>query len=125
MRALLEQKLHSANLSFAEWTVLAFINASPLSSRQLVQRQISGHVVTDAADAQTAINSLIAGGFIATNQDNMLTHTEKGAVVFKPLRTDIEELTRALYADLPSADLEATHRTLMEIATRANHLLVR
>lgn len=125
MRALLEQKLHRANLSFAEWTVLAFTNAAPLNSEQIVQRQIGGHIVTDAAAAQKPINNLISAGLITANQGNMLMHTEKGKVVFKTLSDEVAEITRALYGDLPIADLDTTHRTLTEIARRANNFLAR
>ncbi|MBI3562075.1 MAG: hypothetical protein HY080_10215 [Gammaproteobacteria bacterium] len=125
MRALLEQMLQGAHLSFAEWTVLAFTNTSPLSSAQIVQRQISGHVVADTAQAQESIDNLLAAGLITANQDKLLMHTNQGAAVFPPLSNEIETITRHLYGDLPIADLDATHRTLLEIATRAHHLLAR
>jgi DNA-binding MarR family transcriptional regulator len=124
MRALLEQKLQSANLSFAEWTVLAF-SAAPLSSSEVIQRQIAGHVVADAAGAQESIDSLVQAGFLATSQGDVLAHSDKGKSVFTHLSGEVEGITRRLYGDLPIADLEATHRTLMEIAKRANNLLAR
>lgn len=125
LRELLEQKLKSANLSFPEWTVLVFTNGSPMSSEQVVQREITGHVVANISNAQDSINHLISAGLISNNQNNMLVHTEKGASIFMPLSTEIEGVTRSLYGDLPIADLDATHRTLTEIAKRANNLLVR
>jgi DNA-binding MarR family transcriptional regulator len=124
MRALLEQKLQEAGLSFPAWTVLVFINASPLSFEQVTQKQISGHVVSGTADTRRAVDNLIDAGLITANESAMLTHTEKGSILFMELSGKIKEITQALYGDLPSADLEATHRTLIEIAKRANSLLL-
>jgi DNA-binding MarR family transcriptional regulator len=125
MRALLEQKLARAKLSFSEWTVLAFTSAAPLNSVEVVQRQIAGHVVADAAGAQEAIDSLVRAGFIAKSHGDVLAHSEKGKTVFTHLSSEVEDITRSLYGDLPIPDLEATHRTLTEIAKRANSLLAR
>lgn len=123
MRALLEQKLQSAKLSFAEWTVLAFTSATPLSVTEVVQRQIAGHVVPNTAGAQASIDSLVSAGLIAKSQDDVLTHSENGRAIFIHLSGEVEGITRNLYGDLPIDDLEATHRTLTEIAKRANTIL--
>ena len=123
MRALLEQKLQSANLSFAGWTVLAFTSAAPLRSSEVVQRQIAGHVIADVAGGQESIDSLVHAGLIAKSQDDILTHSEMGKTVFVRLSGEIEAITHNLYGDLPIEDLEATHRTLMEITKRAGNLL--
>lgn len=53
----------------------------------------------------------------------MLMHTDKGSILFKELGGKVKDITQGLYGDLPSADLEATHRTLLEVAKRANSLL--
>ena len=123
MRTLLEQRLHSAGLSFSAWTILAYTNVSPVSAEQVVQYQVGGHAVPDAYEAQKSIDSLVSAGLIVANQGGTLTHTVKGKEVFKPLSDEIEDITRALYGDLPTADLDITHRTLMEISKRANKLL--
>jgi hypothetical protein len=125
MRALLEQKLLRANLSFTEWTVLAFTSASPLNIEEVVQRLINGHVVTDASDAQKSIKNLVSASLITMNPGNVLTHSEKGITMFTHLNGEVEGITRTLFGDLPIADLETTHRTLLEIAKRANNLLAR
>jgi len=96
MRTLLEQKLHSANLSFSSWTVLAYTNVSPVSAEQIVQHQVGGHIVSDAYEAQKSIDGLVSAGLIVANQSSMLTHTAKGKALFKPLNTEIEEIVRAL-----------------------------
>ena len=125
MRALLEQKILIANLSFTEWTVLAFTSASPLKLEEVVQRLTIGHVVTNASDAQKSINNLLSSNLITMSPDNVLTHSEKGKTMFSHLNGEVEGITRTLYGDLPIADLETTHRTLSEIAMRANNLLAR
>ena len=123
MRALLERHLQDAGLSFPAWTALVFTNASPLSIEQVVQRQISGHVVSSADEARQAIEKLTETGLITANENEILTYTDKGSTLFKELSGKVKDITQALYGDLPSADLEATHRTLLEIAKRANSLL--
>lgn len=125
MRALLEQRLQSANLSFTEWTVLVFTSTTPLSSGEVVQRQIAGHVIADAAGGHESIDSLVRTGLMAKNQSDVLTHTEDGQATFARLNGEVEDIIRNLYGDLPIEDLEATHRTLMEISRRAGNLLSR
>jgi len=123
MRALLERHLQDAGLSFPAWTVLVFTNTSPLSIEQVVQRQISGHVVSGADEARQAIQKLTETGLIIADESDMLMHTDKGATLFQELSGKVKDITQSLYGDLPSADLEATHRTLLEIAKRANNFL--
>jgi hypothetical protein len=121
MRALLERHLQDAGLSFPAWTVLVFTNASPLTIEQVVQRQISGHVVSGVDEARQVIQKLTETGLITANESDMLIHTDIGTTLFKELSRKVNDITQALYGDLPSADLEATHRTLLEIAKRANN----
>jgi hypothetical protein len=123
MRELLERHLHDAGLSFPAWTALVFTNAAPLTIEQITQRQISGHVVSGADETRQAIAKLTDTGLIAANGSDMLTHTEKGSALFNELSGKVKRITQALYGDLPIADLEATHRTLLEIAKRAGSLL--
>lgn len=123
MRALLERQLREADLSFPEWTALVFTNASPLMTDQVSQRQIDGHVVSNAEDSLTAIKKLVAAGMLSADESGLLSHTDTGSALFKRLSSKIKDITDALYGDLPVADLEATHRTLLEIAKRANSLL--
>lgn len=123
MRALLERQLEKENLSFGGWTALAFTSAGPLSAEQIVQRQIAGHTVSDASDGRRSVDALISAGQLAVDQAGMLAHTEKGAMLFRYLSAEIEGITQTLYGDLPAADLDATHRTLVEIGKRANSLL--
>jgi hypothetical protein len=123
MRALLEQILREADLSFPAWTTLVFTNTSPLTIEQITQRQISGHVVSGVDEARQAIDKLIATGLITASGHDTLMHTDTGSILFKELSGKVKNVTQGLYGDLPSADLEATHRTLLEIAKRANSLL--
>jgi hypothetical protein len=104
---------------------LAFTGAAPLSSSEVVQRQIAGHVIADAADGQESIDSLIRAGLLAKGQGDVLAHSENGKAVFARLSGEVEGITRNLYGDLPIEDLETTHRTLIEIAKRAANLLAR
>lgn len=124
MRALLQRKLRSADLSFGEWTAMTFTNASTLDSEQVAQLQVGDHLATDAAEAHGLIDTLISTGLIAISRGGVLVHTAIGAALFLSLSREVAEITHILYGDLPAADLDTTHRTLMEIARRASELLV-
>lgn len=123
MRALLERQLSSVSLSFAHWTALVFTDAAPLSVAQVAQRQLAGHVITSASEAEEIIEDLVGSGLLMAGPDGAFQHTEKGRQVFADLRKSVEDITSSLYGDLPAADLEVTHRTLVEVANRANRLL--
>lgn len=123
MRALLERNLQNAELSFPAWTVLVFTDASPLTVEQIAQRQISGHVVSSINEARLEIDRLILAGLIVASESGALSHTDKGSALFNELSGKVKDITHSLYGDLPGADLEATHRTLLEIAKRANGIL--
>jgi len=123
MRALLERNLQSAELSFPAWTVLVFTNVSPLTVDQIAQRQISGHIVPSINEALLEIDHLIQAGLIKANESGALSHTDKGSALFNELSGKVKDITQSLYGDLPGTDLEATHRTLLEIAKRANGIL--
>lgn len=123
MRAVLERHLQDAGLSFPAWTVLVFTNASPLTVDQIAQRQISGHVVSGIDGTRLEIDRLIQAGLIKA-ESGALSHTDKGSALFNELSGKVKDITQSLYGDLPGADLEATHRTLLEIAKRANDILI-
>ena len=123
MRALLERELARERLSFAQWTALVFTSAASLSPQQVGQRQLAGHAVASEAEAQDVIASLVALGALTNNANGSLQHSERGRGLFVSLSNSVERITSALYGDLPQVDLEATHRTLLEVAARANKLL--
>ena len=123
MRALLERHLQGAGLSFPAWTILVFTNASPLTVDQIAQRQISGHVVSNINEARLEIDRLIQAGLLKASESGELSHTDKGSALFNELSGKVKDITQSLYGDLPGVDLEATHRTLLEIAKRANGIL--
>lgn len=123
MRALLERELASEGLTFAHWTALVFAGGTPLSPSQIAQRQLAGHVVASEAEALAAIARLADAALLQSAPDGGLQHTEAGRSLFAKLSKSVEDITGTLFAGLPEADLEATHRTLLEIAGRANKLL--
>lgn len=120
MRALLERNLQSAELSFPAWTVLVFTNVSPLTIDQIAQRQISGHIIPSINEARLEIDHLIQVGLIKASESGALSHTDKGSALFNELSGKVKDIAQSLYGDLPGTDLQATHRTLLEIAKRAN-----
>lgn len=135
-RALLDSLLDEAGLSFPEWTVLFTLDGTgPLAGDALVHRQVDGHVVPDAAAAQATIDGLRSTGLLAPTptseahstggpggdrEDAPFAITAAGEAIYRPIRLAVSRITDELYGDLPSADLEATRRTLAEIARRAN-----
>jgi hypothetical protein len=136
MRALLERLLDEAGLSFPEWTVLNFLDGTgPLARSELVQRQVDGRVVPEAA-ARATVDGLQSRGLLAPADEAhgaggpgsdgeglRLAPTAAGEAVYRPVRRTVARITDDLYSDLPSTDLEATHRTLAEVIRRANSRL--
>jgi len=123
MRALLEHVLANKHLSFTQWTALVFTSSGPLSTAEIVQRQLAGHVVSNEPEARQAVEDLIGMSLLTESPGKMLYHTEEGRDLFASLSKSIEQITGTLFGDLPQADLEVTHRTLLEIALRANKIL--
>jgi hypothetical protein len=137
MRALLERLLDEAGLSFAEWTVLVFLDgAGSLSADELVRRQVDGRVAPEAA-ARGAVDGLLSRSLLAPADETrgvggsggeggnlQLAPTADGKAVYLPVRRTVDRITGELYGDLPPDDLEATHRTLAEVYHRANVRLV-
>jgi hypothetical protein len=130
MGALLGPLLEEAGLSFAEWTVLVFLGAAgPLTPDELVRRQVSGRVAPRAG-ARAAVDGLLSRGLLVPageghgtsgpGGDPRLALTADGEAAYRPVRRAVDRITDGLYGDLPPADLEATHRTLAEVARRAN-----
>lgn len=123
MRALLERHLQDVRLSFPGWISLVFTNASPLTVDQIAQRQLSGHVVSSIDEVRLEIDTLLQAGLLKASGSGALSHTDEGSALFIELSGKVKDVTQSLYGDLPSEDLEATHRTLLEIAKRANGIL--
>jgi len=123
MSALLKRELASKHLSFVQWTALVFTNSAPILVAEIVQRQLAGHVVANESEARHAVEDLIGLSLLTESTDKLLQHTEEGRGLFTHLSKSVERITNALYGDLPQTDLEATHRTLLEVATRANKML--
>ena len=129
MRALLDAQLTDRHLSFAEWTVLAFLGDGPARRSDLVRRQVAGHVALEPA-AAAAVDRLLAAHLVQPLSptpddpagDPPLRVTTSGAAVVGPLSETIRELTRQLHAGLSPADVEVTRRTLAHLARRAQAL---
>ena len=123
LRALLDRELSRAELSFAQWTVLVFTGSGGLPLGQIAQRQLAGQVIAAEAEAKDAVDRLAGMGLLVSNDQGSIRQTEKGQQLFARLSKAIEGITTSLYGDLPETDLEATHRTLLEIGSRAARLL--
>ena len=109
---------------FVDCSVLVFLKDSALHPEPISQRQLSGHVVSDLAEGQKSLDALLSRGLICTeNPGGSLVQAREGAEVFKRLSVEIENMIDVLYEDFPITDLEATHRTAMEIAKRSNTLI--
>jgi DNA-binding MarR family transcriptional regulator len=123
MRALLEQELSRANLTFPQWTALVFTSTIPLPISQVFQRQLAGHVIATESEAQHSLSGMLSAGLLSEDGVGTVSQTDSGRELFASLSKAVDSFTSALYGDLPPADLEATHRTLLEIAARATKLL--
>jgi hypothetical protein len=120
LRALLERLLADAGLSFPVWTVLAFLDGEPLDRDELVGRQLRGSVVPDAYVAGSTVDGLVSSGLVAGSSGGGLALTPAGEARYRPVRQAVNRITEGLHRGLLAADLEATHRTLVELARRAH-----
>jgi hypothetical protein len=125
MRALLERQLAAAGLSFPAWTVFVLLDGGPLPRAAIVARQLDNHVVAAASASEAAIDGLQAAGLIAPvgGGDGPLARTPAGEAVYRPILDAVSPISRTLHRYLPVEDVEATRRTLAEIARRASALL--
>lgn len=122
LRALLDQKLQAAGLTFPQWTVLTMLgSAGALSSSELIDRQLEGHVVPDRNAAQSTLDTMLTAALIVPSTDDptTLTLTPTGESTFLPLRQAVAQTSATILGNLPAPDVEATLRTLTKITTRA------
>ena len=125
MRALLERQLATAGLSFPAWTVFVLLDGGPLPRETIVARQLDNHVVPTAAEARASVEGLLAARLIApvNGPDGPLACTPAGEALYRPIRDAVTPISQTLHRYLPVEDVEATRRTLAEIARRASELL--
>ena len=123
MRALLDQHLRAASVSFPEWTALVFTSTAAITLQQVARRQVDGHVVASAVETQRVINRMVASGLLSFDGADVLLHTVSGAALFQGLSAKVKDTAQSIFSSLPPSDLEATHRTLLEISRRATALL--
>ena len=85
LRALLEERLQDAGLSFPEWTALSVVRAAGLMSvPDLVQRQAQGRVASADA-ALAAVRQLQARALLSPSPDARLALTDQGEALYAPL----------------------------------------
>lgn len=130
LQALLQHQLAPSNLTFPQWAVLTFLTgAGPLGQNTLIDLLNKGKIVA-SNEAKSLLNSMAASGLICfsenregANREPLLSATEAGASLYRPVRETVEQITLRLFAGLPVADLEATRRTLGAVTDRADRIL--
>lgn len=133
LRALLDRVLDSAGLSYLDWTVLSIVGAAGTLARSELMRRQSDAIKIEAAAAASTVDHLRVSGLLdrvdgaragiaapGEADDERLTLSESGTAVYGALRQRVNGITSDLWSDLPRADLEITHRTLVAITSRAN-----
>jgi hypothetical protein len=134
LRAILDDQLDGAGLTFLEWASLSLVDgAGALGRDTLISKLVGGKLVPDAGAGRGAVDHLVASAFLAYKEssgpggarsERLLVLTAAGEAVFRPVRHRIDRITGELYGDLPPADLEVTQRTLAAIAGRAQAMPV-
>lgn len=121
LRAVLQTQLDAAGLSFPEWTTFVTLDvAGPLTPAEVIERQVVGQVAP-ADEAEAAIDRLVSAGLL--DGGPRLAPTAAGDALYQPIRQRVNGISRRIYGDLPAGDLDATQRTLAEIARRAREVL--
>jgi hypothetical protein len=121
LRAVLQTQLDEAGLSFPEWTTFVTLDvAGPLTPAEVIERQVVGRVA-GADEAEATIDSLVSAGLLGGGP--RLAPTASGDALYRPIRQRVNGLSQSIYRDLPADDIEATRRTLEEVARRARAVL--
>lgn len=122
MRALLDQCLRSSNLTFAQWTMLVFTSNAEPTSQELEDRLLQGYVVKDEAAAKQAIATMLSTNLLQLAVSGTWKQTSHGSELFRTLSEQVKGTTKSILCELQQNELEATHRTLLEIFRRATDL---
>jgi DNA-binding MarR family transcriptional regulator len=126
VRALLDQLLDRAGMTYEDWTILFALDAGgPQTGETLARVQADGLKIP-VTQASATVAGLRTTGVLAetpgrgAGSEPVLTMSEAGEARFLPIRQQVATITVELYGDLPPSDLEATQRTLAEVTRRAN-----
>lgn len=126
LRDLLENRLAAADISFAEWTVLVFLQSGdPVETPHLLQRLAAGRIAA-RDEAVRLLADMEAAGLILRGghaPDGTLVLSPRGRDVARPLFDEIGAITRHLEDGIDPGELAATRRTLDMVAGRAAALL--
>ncbi len=121
LQALLQRQLRRAGLSFSEWVAMTILSgAASLPASRLLEAVAGARVVAPGKESGL-VDELVTRGLVRGEDE--LALTDKGLELFRPLRSNVGQITAGLLEDLPDSDVEATRRVLETITVRASRLL--
>jgi MarR family transcriptional regulator for hemolysin len=124
MRVLLDGALATAGSTFADWTVLAALNArGPLVQKDLAKSLgMIGPSVVERIDRLEKAGLVARSAVPGDRRASLVSMTDAGLERFGILHDVVRSTETALTNGIDSRDLETTLRVLAQIAERARSL---
>jgi MarR family transcriptional regulator for hemolysin len=123
-RALLDAALASEGATFADWMVLAALNArGPLVQKDLARSlDMIGPSMVERIDRLEKAGLVIRSPVPGDRRASLVSMTGRGRERFAALHEAMRSTEGALTADIDPGDLEVTQRVLAQVAERARSL---
>jgi hypothetical protein len=136
-RAAVDRAVAPLGLTHGQYSALASLRALTSRGERPSQRRLAAYTGLEPIYVSKLVRALERGGLVARvpdpadqsdgagepgdhGEDPRLAPTTAGGTAYRPVRGTVSRVVDELYRDLPPADLEATHRTLVEVTRRAN-----
>jgi DNA-binding MarR family transcriptional regulator len=112
--------------SFDQWLALHFtaLNGGSIDHSELVA-SIADALKADDKAAQATLAGMEDERLLQTAPGSVVALSDAGRDRYERIRAALDQITAALYGDLPPHDLAATRRVLTTISDRADILLDR
>lgn len=123
-RVLLDATLASEGATFADWTVLAALNArGPLVQKDLARSlDMIGPSVVERIDRLEKASLVVRSPVPGDRRASLVSMTDKGRERFAALHDAMRSAEGALTAGIDPEDLQVTQRVLIQVADRARAL---
>jgi hypothetical protein len=120
LRPLMDQVLTRTGGTFDQWVVLNFtaVNGDGIDRSQLIAR-LGRRVVDLQGVGEAAITEMADERLLQAASGSAVTLGDAGRERYARIRAAIDQITAALYADIPADDLATVQRVLSTISERA------
>jgi DNA-binding MarR family transcriptional regulator len=122
----MDRLLEDTGGTFHQWVALTITaaNGDSVDLDELTATVINALRINEA-EADAVIAELIDEDLLTTVSGSLVAFTDAGRERYARIRTAVDQITAALYGDLPPGDLAIARRVLTTIADRADIQLAR